>query len=91
MLVSYNAGRINLFKKIFYITYFKECHLLHFIVKTYIIFKSSKTILQLYALEISVFANSLCIFAIVVIIVLNFSTSKVQKYLYYRNIYTFFV
>ena len=58
---------------------------LDFIVKTYIIFKSSKTILQLYASEISVFTNSLCIFAILIFIVLNFSASKVQKY-FHNNI-----
>lgn len=49
---------------------------------TYIIFKSSQKILLLYTSEISVFTDSLCIFAILVIIVLKFSTLNVQKYFY---------
>ena len=58
---------------------------LHPIVKTYIIFQSSRTVFLLYTSEMSVFTNSLCIFAISNIIVLNFSTSKVHKN-FYNNI-----
>ena len=53
--------------------------ILHSIVKPYIIFQPSRIILLLYTLEISVLTNSLCIFSILNIIVLNFSMSKVQK------------
>ena len=58
---------------------------LHSILKTYTIFQSSRTNLLLYTSEISVFSNSLSIFAILSIIVLNFSTSKVRKN-FYNNI-----
>ena len=47
------------------------------IAKTYIVFQSSKTILLFYTSLISGSTNSLCIFAILSIIALTFSTSKV--------------
>ena len=60
-----------------------KCFILHVSRKgTYIIFKSSQKILLLCTSEISVFTDSLCIFAILVIIVFKFSTLNVQKYFY---------
>ena len=59
--------------------------LLHSILKNYIFFQSSRTILLLYTSKISVFSNNLCVFATLSIIVLNFSTSEVQK-TFYDNI-----
>ena len=52
---------------------------LHSIIKTYIIFQSSRIILLLYISQISVFTNSLYIFAIFSIIVPIFQHPKSEK------------
>ena len=48
---------------------------LHSTLKTYLIFQSSSKSLLLCSSEISVFANSWCIYAILSVMVFNFSTS----------------
>ena len=74
---SYNADQINLFKEIFYIIYFKKRQLFTFHCKSIYHFSIIRD--NFVALHIS---NSLCIFAILSIIVLNFTTPKVQKSFY---------
>ena len=51
---------------------------LRFSLNTFIIFQSCRRILLLTTSEVSFFTNSICVFAILTIIVLNFSTSNVQ-------------
>ena len=51
---------------------------LRFNLNTYITFQSCRTILLLTTSEVSFFTNSICVFAILTSIVLNFSTSNVQ-------------
>ena len=82
---GYNTDQINLFKEIFILHISMNGTFLHYIVKTYIIFQSSRTILLLYTSNVFVFTNSLCIFAKLRITIFNFSTSKVQKN-FYNNI-----
>ena len=60
--------KLTCLRKFFYFTYIKERQLLTFYCENIYIFQSSRTILLLYAWEISS--------------VLNFSTSKVQENLY---------
>ena len=74
--------KLTFLRKFFTSHISRNSTVLHSIVKTYIVFQSSRTILLLYAADISVFTNSLCIFEVVNIIFLNFSTSKVQKSFY---------
>ena len=71
--------KLNCLRKFFVLHILRNGTFLHLIVKTYIIFQLSTTILLLYTSEISVFIDSLCIFAMLDIIILNFSTSKVKK------------
>ena len=68
--------KLTCLRKLFILHISKNETFLHSIVKTYIIFQSSKTILLFCTSEVIVFTNSLCTFTIVV---LNFSMSKVQK------------
>ena len=83
LLASYDADQVDLFKEIFYITYFKGGTFLHFIGKTFFNhFSIIQAVLLLYTPENSVFTDSLCILGILSIIVLNVSTSKVQKNFY---------
>ena len=77
--------KLTCLRKFFILHISRNGHSLHSILKTYIIFQSSRAILLLYTSEICVFSNSLCNFAILNIIVLNFSTSKAQKG-FYNNI-----
>ena len=51
---------------------------LRFSLNTYITFQSCRTMLLLATSEVSFFTNSICVFAILTIIVLNFSASNVQ-------------
>ena len=51
---------------------------LRFSLNTYITFQSCRTMLLLKISEVSFFTNSICVFAILTIFVLNFSTSNVQ-------------
>lgn len=74
--------KLTFLRKFFTSHISRNSTVLHSIVKTYIVFQSSRTILLLYAADISVFTNSLCIFEVLNIIFLNFSTSKVQKSFY---------
>ena len=82
---GYNTDQINLFKEIFILHISMNGTFLHYIVKTYITFQSSRTISLLYTSNVFVFTNSLCIFAKLRITIFNFSTSKVQKN-FYNNI-----
>ena len=63
--------QINLFKRIFRVVYFTEQYVLRFSLNTNIIFQSCQTMLLLTTSEISFFTNSICVFAILTIIVLN--------------------
>ena len=72
--------KITCLREFFILHISRNSTFLHFTVKTYIICQSSRTILLLYTSEMSVFTDSLCVFAILSIIVLNFSTLKVQKH-----------
>ena len=51
---------------------------LRFSLNTFITFQSCRRILLLTTSKVSFFTNSICVFAILTIIVLNFSTSNVQ-------------
>ena len=52
--------------------------LLRFSLNKYITFQSCRTMLLLTTSEVSFFINSICVFSILTIIVLNFSISNVQ-------------
>ena len=53
---------------------------LRFSLNTYITFQSCRTMSLIATSEVSFFTNSICVFPILTIIVLNFSTYNVQPY-----------
>ena len=72
-------NKLTCLKTFFYVTYFTERHLFTFHFKNIYNFSISQDNFAALQIEVSVFTNSLCIFIILSIIVLNFSKFKVQK------------
>ena len=64
----------------FFVLYIsRNSKFLRFSLNAYITFQSFRTMLLLKISEVSFFTNSICVFAMLSIIVLNFSTSNVQR------------
>ena len=71
-------SKLTCFREFFIMCISRNSTFLRFSLNSYITFQSCRTILLLKTSELSFFTNSICAFAILTIIVLHFSSSKVQ-------------
>ena len=72
------VSKLTCLREFFIMFVSRNSTFLRFSLNTYITFQSCRTMLLLTTSEVSLFTNSICVFAILTIIVLHFSTSNVQ-------------
>ena len=78
--------KLNCLRKVFILYIEKNSTSLPSNLNTYIVFQSFSTILLLNTSSVLFFTNCVCIFAILSIIILNFSTSNIQRN-FFQNIF----
>ena len=72
-------SKLTCFRKFFIMLISRNTTLLRFTLNTYITFQSNPTKLLITTSEVSFFTDSICVFAILTIIVIHFSTSNFQS------------
>ena len=78
--------KLNCLRKVFILYIEKNSTSLPSNLNTYIVFQSFRTILLLNTSSVLFFTNCVCIFAILSIIIPNFSTSNIQRN-FFQNIF----